>query len=240
VFGQAWDQRIAQSDVPNGLYYFVHFTGADCVGVTRVELCEVSHHSDVPAGPRDKHQGPARPFGPRLKEETQPPLGGALLSTNRYKTRNRRPPDALVILRGATLQGLAPCIVRESQPQAFPTKEAWGLVLQRSRRSRINYVCSVRFRTENAVPLEGTATALSAFYISSLVMEVTMSPEQRVKELADSEQEIWRILLLLGMSPETIERSIAFKNKQAGKKARPLPGRSQASPSQSLARTLTS
>jgi hypothetical protein len=59
-----------------------------------------------------------------------------------------------------------------------------------------------------------------------------MSPEQRLKELADSEQEIWRVLLLLGMSPETIERSMAFRNEHAGKEERPLPRpRGRATPS---------
>ena len=59
--------------------------------------------------------------------------------------------------------------------------------------------------------------------MACLVMEVAMSPEQRVKELADSEQEIWRVLLLLGMSRETVERSMAFKKEHAGEEERPLP-----------------
>jgi hypothetical protein len=53
-------------------------------------------------------------------------------------------------------------------------------------------------------------------------MEVTMSPEQRVKDSADSEEEMFRLLLMLGMSRETIEEAMAFKHEHAGEQERPL------------------
>jgi hypothetical protein len=40
-----------------------------------------------------------------------------------------------------------------------------------------------------------------------------MSPEERLKELASSKQDMWRVLTLLGMSPETVEQAIAFRTK---------------------------
>jgi len=52
-----------------------------------------------------------------------------------------------------------------------------------------------------------------------------MSPEQRRKDLADSEEEMWRVLLMLGMSRETVERTIEFKNNLARKEEASLPTR---------------
>ena len=48
-----------------------------------------------------------------------------------------------------------------------------------------------------------------------------MSPEERLKELANSKQEMWRVLALLGMSPETVEQARAFRTKQHQEKPRP-------------------
>jgi hypothetical protein len=52
-----------------------------------------------------------------------------------------------------------------------------------------------------------------------------MSPEDRRKELLNSEEEMWRILMILGMSRETIERSMAFKNSHPPQEEPPLPAR---------------
>jgi hypothetical protein len=52
-----------------------------------------------------------------------------------------------------------------------------------------------------------------------------MSPEQRRQDLADSEQEIWRVLTLLGMSRETLERTMALKNSRTHEQKIPLPAR---------------
>ena len=57
-----------------------------------------------------------------------------------------------------------------------------------------------------------------------------MSPEQRRKDLADSEEEMWRMLILLGMSRETVERTISFKNSLARKET----GTSQGAPEGAL------
>jgi hypothetical protein len=65
----------------------------------------------------------------------------------------------------------------------------------------------------------------STFYMPSLVMEANMLPEERRKELANSEEEMWRVLAILGMSRETIERSMAFKNSQPPQEEPPLPAR---------------
>lgn len=39
-----------------------------------------------------------------------------------------------------------------------------------------------------------------------------MSPEERLKELASSKQEMWRVLTLLGMSLQTVEQAMAFRS----------------------------
>jgi hypothetical protein len=52
-------------------------------------------------------------------------------------------------------------------------------------------------------------------------MEATMLPEERRKELANSEEEMWRVLAILGMSRETIERSMAFKKSHPPQEAQP-------------------
>ena len=46
--------------------------------------------------------------------------------------------------------------------------------------------------------------------------------QQRVKNLADSEEEMFRLLQMLGMSRETIERAMAFKHEHAGKEEKRL------------------
>ena len=51
-----------------------------------------------------------------------------------------------------------------------------------------------------------------------------MSPEKRLKELANSKQEMWRVLALLGMSPETLEQARAFRTKRP-QQEKPRPGR---------------
>ena len=52
-----------------------------------------------------------------------------------------------------------------------------------------------------------------------------MSPEQRRQDLADSEEEMRRVLTLLGMSRERLERTMAFKNNRAREQEMPLPAR---------------
>jgi hypothetical protein len=52
-------------------------------------------------------------------------------------------------------------------------------------------------------------------------MEAIMSPEERRKELANSEEEMWRVLTILGMSRETIERSMAFKKSHPPQEEQP-------------------
>jgi len=51
-----------------------------------------------------------------------------------------------------------------------------------------------------------------------------LSPEERLKELANSKQEVWRVLAPLGMSPETVEQAMAFSTKHPHQK-KPRPGR---------------
>ena len=51
-----------------------------------------------------------------------------------------------------------------------------------------------------------------------------MSPEERLKELAILKQEVWRVLALLGMSPETVEQAMAFRTKHP-KPEKPRPRR---------------